>query len=622
MRGYRHVPSVIFQKPYIMKRYIISALAALATATAGMAGTVDFGYSPKDASETWGTNRAETYAIAIRVPGKGLEGKKVTSISVPVAKGTTLTDCSVFLASELKGNSGKPQTDYKYDFTPAEGTVTVTLPEAYEIKGDFYAGYIFKVASVTEDADKQPVVCADGYVDGGFYISTSRTYRKWASPVSLDIRSALRVSIEGDFKNNECAIVSLANAVSIPGEATKGKAVISNCGLQPISSVSYTYEVNGKSTSGTASFDPAIAADLVSQGSVSFDIPAMDKIDIYEGTFTITKVNGTDCSVSAVNRLSIMERLPVKRALMEEYTGTWCGWCPRGMVAMKLLSEEWPDRFVGVAYHSGDVMQTVESFPANVAGFPDAVLNRTIECDPYFGTSSGTEMYIRTDIAGLLEQPVDANIDVTAQFNYDGSKIEAKAEVYYFNDYPENPYLLSFLVTENGVTGSDPKVWGQHSYYAGATDDWGPEMDAWTHGTALELCSFDDVLLGSTRYRGIEGSQPTSVKTGETAEGSAEFDCSTFVSLDNGENLLQNYDKVSVVALLVNKNTGAVANCAKVNLSAPASVADLSAERGEVVSKEYHDISGRRLGEKPAKGLYLETVKYSDGTARTFKHIR
>lgn len=597
----------------------------MATATAAMAGTVDFGYSPKDASEVWGTGRAETYAIAIRVPGKGLEGKKVTSVTVPVAKGTTLTDCSVFFAGELKGNSGKPQTDYKYEFTPAEGAVTVTLPEAYQIKGDFYAGYIFKVASVSAGADRQPVVCADGYVDGGFYISTSRTYRKWASPAALDIKSALRINIEGDFKNDDCSIVSLPNAVSIPGEATKGTAVIGNCGLQPISSVSYTYEVNGKSASGTASFNPAIPADLISQGTLSYDIPALDKIDTYDGTFTITKINGADCTVTAVNKLGIMDRLPVKRVLMEEFTGTWCGWCPRGMVAMKLLGEELPDRFIGVAYHSGDVMETVADFPVAVDGFPYAYLNRTLGCDPYLGTSSSKDMYIRTDIAGQLELPVDANIDVTAQFNYEGSKIEAKAEVYYFNEYQDNPYLLSFLVTENGVTGSDVKDWGQHSYYAGATDEWGPEMDAWTNGAALVLCSYDDVLLGTTAYRGIEGSQPASVKIGETAEGYAEFDCSKFVSINKdteGLNLLQNYGKVSVVALLVNKNTGEVANCAKVALSAPASVAGLSAESGEVVSKEYHDISGRRLGGKPAKGLYLETVKYSDGSARAFKHIR
>ena len=123
-------------------------------------------------------------------------------------------------------------------------------------------------------------------------------------------------------------------------------------------------------------------------------------------------------------------------------------------------------------------------------------------------------------------------------------------------------------------------------------------MDAWTNGAALVLCSYDDVLLGTTAYRGIEGSQPASVKIGETAEGSAEFDCSKFVSINKdteGLNLLQNYGKVSVVALLVNKNTGEVANCAKVDLSAPASVAGVTAERGEVVSKEYHDISGRCL---------------------------
>ena len=39
----------------------------------------------------------------------------------------------------------------------------------------------------------------------------------------------------------------------------------------------------------------------------------------------------------------------VRRSVVEEFTGTWCGHCPRGIVGMERLSEDFGDRFIGIA---------------------------------------------------------------------------------------------------------------------------------------------------------------------------------------------------------------------------------------------------------------------------------
>ena len=72
-----------------------------------------------------------------------------------------------------------------------------------------------------------------------------------------------------------------------------------------------------------------------------------------------------------------------KRALIEDYTGTWCGWCPRVSYGIELVQEA-SNKVAVVAVHSGDVMQTtygntlIGTF--NPGGsYPTAIVNRTSE---------------------------------------------------------------------------------------------------------------------------------------------------------------------------------------------------------------------------------------------------
>ena len=39
---------------------------------------------------------------------------------------------------------------------------------------------------------------------------------------------------------------------------------------------------------------------------------------------------------------------PVKRVVFEEATGTWCGWCPRGTVALEELAVNYPNTAIGI----------------------------------------------------------------------------------------------------------------------------------------------------------------------------------------------------------------------------------------------------------------------------------
>ena len=68
-----------------------------------------------------------------------------------------------------------------------------------------------------------------------------------------------------------------------------------------------------------------------------------------------------------------------QNVVVEDFTGTWCGWCPRVSEAVRLLKEETSDAIV-IAIHNGDAMQFSQEGTIraafNVTGFPTALINR------------------------------------------------------------------------------------------------------------------------------------------------------------------------------------------------------------------------------------------------------
>jgi hypothetical protein len=71
-----------------------------------------------------------------------------------------------------------------------------------------------------------------------------------------------------------------------------------------------------------------------------------------------------------------------RKALIEDYTGTWCGFCPRVSVGIE-LAQEASDNVVAVAIHNSDPM--ANSFggqmenAVDIQGFPTAWINRSAE---------------------------------------------------------------------------------------------------------------------------------------------------------------------------------------------------------------------------------------------------
>ena len=106
---------------------------------------------------------------------------------------------------------------------------------------------------------------------------------------------------------------------------------------------------------------------------------AVEEITV-KATYTSHTSNELSIQISDVATPSTF----TKKAVIEDYTGTWCGWCPRVSYAISLVEEETDKVFsVGVHLANGDPMENASSIALRTAfdvnSFPTAFVNRDAE---------------------------------------------------------------------------------------------------------------------------------------------------------------------------------------------------------------------------------------------------
>ncbi len=76
----------------------------------------------------------------------------------------------------------------------------------------------------------------------------------------------------------------------------------------------------------------------------------------------------------AMNTLAFAQA-PMKKVILEDFTGTWCGWCPEGTVIIDNLLAANPSTFIPVASHNGDALQIPDGAAIdaglNVTAYPN-----------------------------------------------------------------------------------------------------------------------------------------------------------------------------------------------------------------------------------------------------------
>lgn len=357
-------------------------------------------------------------------------------------------------------------------------------------------------------------------------------------------------------------------------------------------------------------------------------------------TTTLSEVNASpnfrSTSNSVSTKFNTLTKKGTKAVLVEEGTGTWCGWCPRGAVALEELTKKYPKTFIGVAVHVRDTMKDKNYRESSgFRRYPSIHIDRTL-MHQKFENTEGVEKFYKQRIDE--ETPADLSAEITKS----GNDISIKAQAEFYTDIASAQLRLGVVVIENGVTGAS-KHFNQQNMYSGG--DYGPMggYEDKPNPVPAKDMVYDHVgraLLGT--YRGQKGSVPTTIKAGDKVDYTfnysipKEFDIKNMhviVTLSSEENRgeLINAKEVAIKDdLSTTKNTFMSAvkmypnpanDVLNINFEAENTDYDITITDllGKIVlEKHYTKLSGKQAFSIPmtalSKGTYLVTLSNSNAS--------
>jgi hypothetical protein len=573
-------------------------------------------------STDYSAGRRQGYDVAMYVHDPSLKGLKVKGLRITRASATNASHYTGWLSNglALKLVDGVKVADADIASNVGDlvsGHIEIMFDEPYEI-GDngFFAGY-----TLAPSYSMYPLMVTSDDMGGGMYVHTTSALRSWTDK-STDGSPCIELILEGQ-QENAASIILPANSYARIDEPFTVNATVYNHGTAALTAGEYSYEIDDETY--TATFTSDIKGDHWGRSSdITFELPAFDEAGTYPLAITLTKVNGTDnkdVAPSSTGNVNIMDFVPVHRVLIEEYTGTWCGWCTRGLVAMKLLAEAYGDDFIGVAYHNSDPMEIMYDFPSPVQGFPSAFVERYHDVDPYYGyDQSGFGMKDLVDYVMTQFAPLDINVNAKWA-NEAMTEILANVESNFVMNAAGSDYGIEVMLVEDDMYGPAGSNWDQHNYYADMADIYANEPNLGQlcfMSEVIEGYHFNDVLVATSGV--VDESLPTSIVANTPNNFRYTFNVDEIYNTSY-EPLIQNKDKLHVVAIVVEKATGKVLNAAKAGIREFNAVNELNDNDKIVDSTIYYDLTGRMVT-NPTSGIYVKVVRYTDGSQRSFKVLK
>ena len=543
------------------------------------------------------SNKLMGSASTFTTPGKANDWMVTPQIKIYGA-GAKLTWKSMS-ASKIKKDSYKVYVSTKgygisdFDEAPifsidAEEGGTL---QSHEVSLDQYAGQTIYIAFVNDSYDKY-VVCVDDIVVSG--------------PAATEAQD------RADFE------------VTTPLMTDTGKAQMSvevkNLKAPTIDAVKVCYRANGqvfnqeftnlglnKGESKVLTVDQTV--DVPLNTTLTYDIwvevegdRALSVRDSIRGTYFVSN----------------------RRTLIEEGTGTWCGNCPGGTIALEYMENNYPDNVVSIAVHNDDAMEIAAyndfcQYPA----FPMMLVDRKYlglpaELDEDYNYSflvpgSGVEYFFQLAQRFIAEAELSGTATLT---DAEKNRLEIKVNSRFINDCKSNGYDITLILLEDSVTAPDGSMYQQSNYYAKTNYTFVGKKDTilnsggWGDLPGTARIKFNHVARaaynGSFNGVGNNDQLPSNIQGGQIYT-------STF-TWDVPAGTVNHMKNASIVALMTDA-TGYIVNCCKMHVNIDASAIREVETPANATITAIHTPNGTEVSTLQ-KGINI--VTYTDEQGRTF----
>ena len=559
-----------------------------------------------DSSNDWylvSTPAVGHYHAAIFIPRNlvGGEGTTIDGFSF-YAVSPAMQHVKVWVSKALPAKDGQADLETKEASASVNSFNDVAFDKSYEIPDEgLYVGLSFDITTLEGDnADNALLMTMTEKNREGAFWMIGPNDSKWTSQEGNMLAKVLFGG--GRFFQNRVGAYDFGQHYGVLNKTAKIPVTLSNQGANEVSSIDYTVTTEGK-----VSAEKHATCSVKGFGSdiVKLEFPADDVVGDYAKTLTITKVNGeanTSSDNTAQGTLTTMSYQPTVVPVMEEFTGTWCDWCPRGMVGLKMVNENYGDKVITISVHDDDPMEIApyDFHKYIIYSYPSAAVNRDYIIDPYRGIFF---------LDQALEEIVPGEIKVEAEWTDDKkTDINIHTKTIFGMNASSAQFALGFVLVENGLKGSGTS-WEQANGYSGRSGYEGiPELYALTlmPNPITDMVYNHVAVDGWGVLNGVDGS----VSGSFNAETPLTYSCLVSISSNT---LIQDKSQLSVVALLIDRNSGKIINGAQTLIGAPGSTGIQSVEYKKVDAEGVnnnmmYNLNGQRV-EMLGKGLYIKDGK-------------
>lgn len=224
---------------------------------------------------------------------------------------------------------------------------------------------------------------------------------------------------------------------------------------------------------------------------------------LFAGALMLPALGNAQVSTTPTNR----------NAVIEEWTGIHCGYCPTGHAAVQTAITNNPGRVIGINIHSGgyatpqagepDYRTTAGTTHDNAfgpTGYPSSTLNRRV--------IGGAQLYHPANsnqadkVPAVLAEASEVNMDLQTSLNVATGALTVDVEYYYTSNSPTATNYLYVAVLQNNVHGPqsdyslpgntyNPGAWIEpgvtynhmHMFRMFLTPQWGDAISSTTAGS-------------------------------------------------------------------------------------------------------------------------------------------
>lgn len=503
-------------------------------------------------------------------------------------------------------------------------TVMFDTPHVIQATDAFMVGYDYKQLTSTQSESSFPISIAKkghiygtSYIYGNYPASAGGQGLAWYNIGDAGGNLSIQLIIESDNLPEKQVVfhgIGTDAAAYMPGQTGNANLTVFNNGTKDINAYAIDLMLNDTKVA-TYNSTAALASSGIADITVPFTVPQDFAIGNATLKATVATIDGAapaTATTALETKVDIRKLVFQQNVVVEEFTGTGCGYCPRGMAGMEKLSHQFGNRFIGIAIHqfnSTDPMYVGNYANMNWKGAPNCTLNRNgKQIDPYFGSGGD----IVSDFEAALKTTPSVSVNVKGTWSADTTMVNATAEV--TSTVTASNYTIAFVLVADSLTGT-ANAWRQSNYLAGDTpSSYGndpfitPYVSGGVYGKSSFFGKFNDVLIGSS-YSASGISQATL--------GALTADNTTTVSYTvpvNAKDIAKKALKpeyVYVVAIVID-NKGKIVNAGKTRVeSNTTGIFDTTTTGKELKEVARYTIDGRQITE-PQKGVNI--VKMSDGT--------